>query len=428
MKWKIPMQFAVSKKDFSRGLTYYLFLMTFLLLFCLSFLHIPRVWKYTLDVVWVALVFLFLREKRVALQKRMLWLSVPVILFLLFTFFRYCFGFQSPFYYLWGFRNYFRFYAAFFAFYACFDKRDVPRLMGFLNVLFWVNFFVSLVQYFAFGYRQDHLGGIFGLEKGVNGATVLFFIVVMTYSVLSYFNGKEAGWRCFLNFAAAILIAALAELKFFMVICAMILVASACLTKFSAKKCIFLLLSAGGIVFGNLLLMYIFGENDALSLRNIWELITAEHYSSEQDLGRMTAISTLSETILKDPVSRHIGFGLGNCETSSFALCNTPFYEAHSHLHYTWLSSAFLFLETGYIGLFLYLSFFLICFGIYCYLWKTKRSDVVFCQMGLIISMICCILTFYNSSLRMDIGYMMYFALALPLIMGKADAPGRGFF
>ena len=43
--------------------------------------------------------------------------------------------------------------------------------------------------------------------------------------------------------------------------------------------------------------------------------------------------------------------------------------------------------------------------------------------MGMIMSIVCFILTFYNSSLRMETGYIAFFVLALPFVDSKINEP-----
>ena len=93
-------------------------------------------------------------------------------------------------------------------------------------------------------------------------------------------------------------------------------------------------------------------------------------------------------------------------------------------MNYNWFSSAFLFLETGYIGLIAYLSFFVICF--ICAVRQLKKgANELFCRISMIISIICIIMVFYNSSLRTETAYMVFFALALPFVDASqmADNP-----
>ena len=406
----------IRKRTLLHWMALYLFLMPFLLNAIQAVSGSLSVVKYTLDVVWIGLTFISLARSKVFIRRRLLPMLWIVLLFLLYTFVIYGFRFQSVFYYLWGLRNNFRFYAAFFIFADFLDEWDIERCFKIIEILFWVNIIVSLFQFLVLGYRWDYLGGIFGTEVGGVSSTLLFFCIVLSMSILQMMTSQRKTLSCIAQLMAATVIAALAEIKAFFLILAVILLVSAILTKFSWKKCLLILIMVICLSLGSSIMVSIFGAGSKLSLENILNLIFADSYASKNDLSRMSSISTLSSTILKDPLSRWIGLGLGNCDSSAFAICNTPFYQNHSRLHYNWFSIAFLFLETGYWGLVLYASFLITCMISAAVQIRRKSGNILNCQLTIIMAVVCLILFVYNSSLRMDIGYIAYFVLAAPFV------------
>lgn len=406
----------VQKRSLPECLTYVIFIMPFLLSFLQDFIGLPSFVKYIIDVCWFGVLISLLFVRRVYLKRETAPIVSVVLVFFLLSLIVYLFNYQSPFYFLWGVRNNFRFYVAFIAFTVYFNEDDANACLKFMDVLFWFNAVVALFQFFVLGYEQDYLGGVFGVGRGCNGYLLVFFTIVVTKSVLSFFSRKENAIVCFLKCATAMLIATMAELKFFFVMFVIILIVASAITKFSWRKVVIYIISGLFVMFASVLLVEFFGENRSLSFDNILSLISASNYSSSRDLGRFSALPTISRFYLTEPIEKIFGLGLGNCDTSAFAICNTPFYLSHSYLNYTWLSSAFLFLETGYVGLIIYLLFFVVCF-LFAYRKKKSGSgNEMLCQIGMIMSVVCVFLTFYNSSLRMEIGYMAYFALALPFI------------
>lgn len=188
------------------------------------------------------------------------------------------------------------------------------------------------------------------------------------------------------------------------------------MTKFSWRKLIAFVCIAILMMFAGSILTVIFGESNELSIQRIFELLTSDTYASAEDLGRVSAIPTISKKILTNWFDKLFGMGIGNCDTSTFAICNTPFFQRYEHLHYSWFSSAFLFLETGYIGLLLNLLFYVLVIVFAVKQLKKQESEPLYCKMSVIFAIICIILTFYNSALRKEVGYMAYFVLALPFI------------
>ena len=405
----------IKKRTFPEWLTCYIFLMPFLLSFLLDFLGLPSIIKYTIDLAWIGVFSVLFLKKRVSLERKIAPFTAFIGLFFLYLLIVYVFHFQSIFYYLWGFRKNFRFYVAFLAFALLFDEEDANSCLKFVDILFWINTVVVLFQFFVLDYAGDFLGGIFGVDTGCNGYSIVFFGLILCKSILMYMDEKEQLWLCFLKCGVVLLLSALMELKFFFILFALILLLATILTKFSWRKFILLLFSAGLMMLASLVLAEVFSSD--FNLKNIFTLITnSTNYASAEDLGRFTAIPTISKTILTDFGDKLFGMGLGNCDTSAFAICNTPFFRLHEGLHYNWLSSAFWFLEAGYIGLTVYLSFFVVCLVYSIKQLRNGNRNPLFCQIAIIFSILCMALTFYNSSLRMEVGYFAYFALALPLI------------
>ncbi|MBE6770738.1 MAG: hypothetical protein E7547_01170 [Ruminococcaceae bacterium] len=269
------------------------------------------------------------------------------------------------------------------------------------------------------GYEQDYLGGIFGVEKGCNAFTFIFFSIVISKSILSFMNKNEKPLVCLAKCGASLVVAAMAELKFYFILFVFILAFSALITRFSFRKFFFMLVFTVMLIFASLLLATIFKDDGMLSFDGIIEMVTASNYATAEDLGRFTAIPTISNNILTKPLEKIFGLGLGNCDTSAFEICNTPFYKSHSYLHYDWFSSAMLFLETGYVGLITYIGFYVLCFVYARKHMKNRSSNELYCQISMIMSLICIIMVFYNSALKTEAAYLSVFSIVLPFLQSS---------
>ncbi len=411
---------TIQKRTVPEWLVWFIFFFPFFMAFLIEFLNIPSFIKYSVDIAYmVSFMFIFFRRKTI-INRKIMPFVIFIIAFLIYTFITYLFNFQSPFYYIWGFRNNFRFYIVFILFTVFFDDADIKKCFNFLDLLFWINVTFSFFQFIVLGYEQDYLGGIFGVEKGCNAFTFMFFSLVISKSVLSFMNKTEKTLSCLAKCSASLVVAAMAELKFYFILFVFILAFSAIITRFSFRKFLFMLVLTVILIFASLLLATIFKDDGMLSLDGIIEMVTASNYATAKDLGRFTAIPTISNNILTEPLEKIFGLGLGNCDTSSFAICNTPFYQAYSYLHYMWFSSAMLFLEIGYIGLITYILFYILCFVFARKNMKNQTSNELYCQISMIMSMICIIMVFYTSALRTEAAYISFFALSLPFI-GKGN-------
>lgn len=380
-------------------------------------LSLPSLIKYTADVAWIVLLCFMVFNRNIRIDKKIFPLFLLVSVFFIYCLILYFLNYQSIIYLLWGIRNNFRFYVLFFAVVFYFRERDAYRSLQILDLLFWVNVPVMLIQYFVFHYEQDYLGGIFGIESGANANTIIFFTIVLSCSILRYMEKKESFALCASKCVVSLFFAALAELKFFFVFFIIIMVMAAFLTSFSWRKLLIFTVCAVVIFLTSTLLVTLFSNfEDFMSIEKIWEAATQEHYSSEQTVNRLSAIPTLSKTIVPETSDRLFGFGLGNCDTSSFAICNTPFYQNYGHLRYTFFSAAFLFLEVGYVGLVLYTVFFILAFFMIRQRIKKGLCNELHGRIALIMAVLSLILIFYNASLRAEAGYMVFFILALPFV------------
>lgn len=411
----------IRKKAFPEWLTYYIFLIPLIISVLIGFLGLPSFVKYSADLAWIILLVAVFFKKKMVIEKRLAVYIAFVVSIVVLWVTVYIFNYQSIFYFLWGIRNNLRFYVAFIAFWTFFSEDDANWCLKFLDVVFWINAAVSLFQFFALGYEQDYLGGVFGVDRGCNASSIIFFSIVLAISLIKYMEGKESALGCFSKCAFALLLAAMAELKVFFLVFVLVLILAALFTKFSWRKVLLIIVSAFFIMVASYVLVAVFGEGESLNIERIVELITATSYSSEEDLGRFTAIPLISKNFLTTLPEKLFGMGIGNCDTSAFEICNTPFFKANQNLHYTWFSSAHLFLETGYVGLAVYISFFAVCFAMALKSLRKKKGNPLFCQVSIIMSVLCVILTFYNSSLGTEIGYLAFFSLALHMIPSKGN-------
>ena len=411
----------IEKKPMSYWLIMCIFALPLLWGTLFQLLSLPDFLKYTADVAWLLLLFFMIGRSSLRIEKKVLPLVLLVAVFFLYTLILYLFKYQSAFYYLWGARNNFRFYVFFFAVVLYLQEREADRVFRFLDILFWINFPVMLIQYFVFDYAQDYLGGIFGTEVGVNASTILFFTIVLSRSLVRYMEREEKFVVCAAKCAVALFLSALAELKFFFVFFVIMLVMAALLTSFSWRKLLVFIVCALLVSVASAFLVELFGFEDFMSLESIWKNATQAHYSSDKTVNRLSAIPTLANTVVPDFGDRLLGMGLGNCDTSSFEICNTPFYQTYGYLRYNYFSIAFLFLEVGYVGLLLYVAFFTVC-GVM--IWNRIRRGLcnrLHGRVALIMAVLAHILVIYNSVLRVEAGYLVFFILALPFLERDVD-------
>ena len=415
----------IKKRTASEWLVAFVFFLPFVQAFLAELIGLPDAIKFLADVALVFLLIkIFMISGDVQIGKPFHPFLVLIGIFLSYVTLLYFFNFESIFYFLWGFRNYFRFYLAFVAYVIFLKWDDVQKWLKILDWVYVLNLFVVVVQ-FLMGFRQDFLGGIFGVQKGCNGGLLVFMTIIIAKSVLEFLRNEGSTLKCVLFSFMGLLISAFAELKFFFVLFILIVIMAAVMTKSSVKKAVFFVF--GGImliIFSTILSMMYDEFAGFLSIGNLWDAMLNPNYASKEDIGRFTAIPIISDRFLPGFFDRLFGMGLGNADTSSLAIFNTPFFAAHSSLHYAIFSYSFLYLETGILGLILYSIFFIISFVVALKLYKAKLADELICQLSMIFSVTCVAFMFYNVSLRSETAaYLAFFALAMPLISARAAKP-----
>lgn len=384
--------------------------------FLTELLPIPDAIKFLCDGFLVLLLLKLFSQRFTKIDNYSMPFVVIVGLFFFITLVGYLFNYQSVFYYLWGLRNNIRMFVAFFAFAYLADWEDAKGWIKALDVLFVINFAVVILQYFS-GYGQDYIGGIFGTSKGCNGSLLIFLCIVFAKTILSFMRGEEKMSKCIFVSVASLLVSTLSELKMFFILFILILFMASFMTAHSIKKTLFFAFGAVLVVLFSTLLTVLYKDfTDFLSFDSLIKALTDTGYATDEDIGRFTALPIISQRFLPGFFRKLFGLGLGNCDSSSLSMFNTPFFESHQTVHYSYFSYAFLFLETGFVGLALYASFFVVSFFVSRKLKKLEMADEVACQMSIILSVISLILLVYNSSLRMEIGFMLFFVLALPII------------
>lgn len=410
---RIPTVIRIKKRSHPGWLIWLLVLLPFGFGTMTELLGLPNGVKYLLDVAWLCLLVLLIRFHRELPSGLGRWVAA----FAAFTLAVYALRWQSGLYYLWGFRNNFRFYAAFFAFCVFLRDGEGEGYLRKMDKLFWFNVPVTLAQYFLLGKAGDYLGGIFGTQQGCNAYTNVFFCIVTTRSLIRFLDRRE-GWRsCLGKCFWALVLAALAELKFFFVEFGVIAALSVLFSSFSWRKVGVLLGALAGVLAGAALLAKLFPNFSGwFSLSWLLDAAGSDRgYTSSGDLNRLNSIARINRWFFHSLGFRLFGLGLGNCDTSAFAFLNTPFYQSYGRIHYTWMSVSFWYLEGGYLGLVFFFGFFALVYRAAGKMERCRTGEPrQHCRMARILAVLCCLIAVYNASLRTEAAYMVYFVLALP--------------
>ena len=373
--------------------------------------------KYIMDIAcFLLLIFLFVNSRN-RLNKQWKIFYIWICVFFLITLVTYLFNYQSIFYYLWGLRNNFRGYILFLGVLTFFKKRDVYEILKLLDVIFWINLFVTFFQFFILGINQDNLGGIFGVESGCNGYTNVFFCVYLVISMIQYFYKDKNLINLISAIGFMLVVAAMAELKFFYVELIILILLSNLITDFSLKKLLIIVPIILCFFIGYKVFLTVFPNID-LSINGMYEYATSDKgYTARGDLNRLSFVPQVNNLFLTNNWKKSFGLGLGNCDyATGIDLVTSPFSKSYGWMHYAWMSTSFIYLEMGWTGLFFFFGFFVVNF--IKSLTKSKNNkDKKYFQ----IAALCCVIGvlngFYNISMRLEICYLLYFLLAIPWVL-----------
>ncbi len=417
----MELKLKIKKRSPETWLVWFVFMMPFLFGVLTEFLGLPSILRYTVDVAWVGILIITVFGNRITVYKSTAILFLWVLLFFGSTILVYMFNYQSVLYYLWGFRNNFRMYAFFIGCVLFFCREDIDSCIDWFDRIFYINCAVALFQYFLLDLRQDFLGGIFGAQGGCNGWLNIFQVAVITKTVVYYLNKKESLRMTVIKSILALVIAAFAELRFFFIEFGVIVAVAVLITSFSWRKVAVIAVTVGGLFVGIRLLVDVFPQfAEYMTLESFYNSASAETgYTSTGDMNRLTSLSMISDLFLKTDLKRFFGMGLGNCDyAEAFNFITSPFYLKNADYHYTWLSVAFLFLETGFTGLIFFFGFFVLVFVFA--LKRMKKAEKIYCQISMITAVLCVLIGVYNSTLRTEAAFMLYFLMALPFIRNRS--------
>lgn len=323
---------------------------------------------------------------------------------------------------LWGIRNNFFFI---FFFFICIDNlktKDVDRIMKNVVRLQIYNVLCGIVEFIIFHKRNDFLSGMFGTEQGANAYLNIYLVVICAYCFVKYLHKTIS-----VNILAAVIIssifmAAISELKFFFFELAVIFVLP---TLFSVKGSLFKRLFAVAIGIAGLYIGFrIFALVNSDSLDNMTSFQNIIDYNARTDFGkndirvsRFTAISQVNEYFFHDNIlNKLIGYGLGACESSeTFKWCHSTFATMYEQIGYRNISTSMLYLETGFIGLIMFFGIFVFIVSLAIKYRRVKELNS-YAIFTLIMSVMAMMNIIYNSSLRREISFLVFFTLSLLFI------------
>lgn len=317
-------------------------------------------------------------------------------------------------------RNMVRFPIFFIACVTFIDSTNIEKIFNVLTMFFYVNFVMIIYQYITFHpagiwTRGDYLNGFFGTSVGGNTFVNATMLCVVVYWLCRWTNRECKMWQFLLPLGISVTVAALIELKSYFVEVVILYFWYLVSQKKTAKeilKNIFIIISIIAVAY--IALQFMFEEypwfRETMSLSGMFKLATdSSGYTGKNDLNRLTAVFQIATDIFKGDFSKIVyGIGLGNGAVYSVGGVYTKFCQLYESTHYSWFSTAYVFVQCGLIGLIIYIGSF-----IYLFFKKKNKKYTLLSQTMVLLAFV---LMMYNETLKTDAGYFVYFVIACGFI------------
>lgn len=404
-------------------LVYCQFILVMIMFWLRDVLHFPSTITYLTDVILIYIIFMKfpliraqIRQAKCKYQLRIVGLIVLCMML------GAIFNLVSPLLTLWGARNNLRFFAFFFVCIGLLGKKDVDSIVTLFKVFYWMNVIMCLFQYFVLGYSNDYLGGFFGITQGCNAYINILICIILAITFGEYFTKRMNLIKLIPYVITTLLIATLCELKIFYIEFIIIAFVTLLCTKPSFKTigiCFFigigLLMAIQLMIRYNPEILAMFTDPDSIEY-----YLSGNGYTNSGDLNRFSAIQDIHSMFFDGDLFHSLfGFGLGNCEYSSFSFLQSDFYKQYGFLNYRWMTHAWVYLEQGAIGLILLVGFFLSILGYIIYNRKRIRKDI---QIAVIAFLPTCLIgIIYNCALELEASYIIAIMCSLPFILMKQE-------
>ena len=392
--------------------------------------NVPETAWYLCDIINVV-VFLLAFKKILSTFSKIkanIFLGL-IMLFLALTFLGHLINGGSILLYLWGLRNIGRMFVFWINCIVILNKEDVEKIFKILYIVFILNFIISIYQFAVLGIKWDYLGGIFGTKGSSNSFSLNFIVIITTWTFIRYLDKDVSTLKLALCMGMAIILATLAELKAYYILMVILVILTLTLQKklnFRSITILFFLFI--GVMLAGTLLEKVFPDSvQYFTIEEMTDYLTDSDgigYSSTDDLSRTGAISKIHEIFFEGDIIKEIfGFGLGNCEASSISIFNSSFYNRYEYLHYRWFFHAMTYIELGFSGILWFIIFAItMLFYVLKKANKKNKSEYNIACLTVIMIIYSLIIACYNSSLRIESGYLIYYILATPFILFKSKS------
>lgn len=288
---------------------------------------------------------------------------------------------------------------------------DFKKLFRIFYYYQFVNLGTSLYQYLTLGYYQDLNNGAF-----TGGATQDFFCgILIVYYYTAYIRHEEPFRKCVFVLLSCFTIAVLQEEKFILAEIAIVVLYQAIIGKKNFKNLMIIIIFVMALPIVITKIGDINGEYASESLSS-----TTSINENLTDAGagygfpRVGSLPLISAMFFHNTQEELLGLGCGICENTTLSFADTYFIERYGHLNYYQYPIQLTFLQTGLIGVILYVGFFvsLLVYNIKRRFFAEEQYKTTY-DLAVMINIICIALIWYNQTLKWYYAIMPFLFLSL---------------
>lgn len=310
-----------------------------------------------------------------------------------------------------GLRGQYLCFTVFFASVMVLTVTDYHNIMKCFFYYQFVNVFFALYQYFVLGYYQDLNNGAF-----TGGMTQNIFCGMLFLYYYSLYTMKRCKtWKIIFVVISCLFIAIVEEEKFIFFEIALIVGYKALISKKNFKNLLVLAICAATIPYSIVKMGEINGDYSSEAMQStsgMYDNLTTP--GAGFGLPRIGSSAVIQEMFFDNSVKTIIGLGAGACEKTEWSMADTVFLQRYGQLAYYNFSFQIIFLQTGWLGLLLYLSFFIaLLFSNIKQRRKAPEHLKYIYDMGIVLTIILFCTVWYNQTLRWYYAILPFFLLAL---------------
>lgn len=302
--------------------------------------------------------------------------------------------------YVWGLRMIVRYFLLFRLVFILMTDVDVLKTKIIIYKAMKFNILLCLFQYFVLGVKGDPLGGTFAGGNSEILYLIMFSLFLMTGDYFAHSLSKR---KYIFYIVGMSFIAVVGEIKFlYFIIPLFIYIGYVLIRKFSIYK--LMVLGVALMLFVPVLSTILSFYYDEQYINNLFDQEHLEEYTTTssfvmngEGFNRGSSIELTNTIILQDDIHRLFGYGLGSASASN--IFHTWIYNQYKGTTYFLFTPSFVMIETGWIGMSLFLLFHICILWRFWNFYKSSPNSYIkyWSSMGLMFSILTIFIMYYNS-------------------------------